>query len=197
MIPYAVEYQVAYHALDFRVIHLITGKASAYVRHVKAMNRIGDDDGPFLYVIDAKVASFHAGSQDIHHQDSLFLRDYRTRAIYFPYIPEKARAQRTVARNYLTHRLQPAFYIFIQLLFWRYRLSYYMTQLLKQLRAFTLDNGIEDITFALEICIDGAAPFLGCRGDIVHSGVLNALSGEKLTRHLYEFVPCLFYHTSC
>lgn len=115
-------------------------------------------------------------------------------SVHLPDVAEKAGLQRAVTQDNAFHGLETAGHILAQLLLRIARHIGYLPQTFKQLVCFAFYHRVEDVAFTFKIGIDGATPFVGCRCNIVHRGILNAFAGKELTGHFYEFLACLTYH---
>lgn len=63
-------------------------------------------------------------------------------------------------------------------------------QLLAYSHGFGLKHGLIDVAFGAEIGVKRTPPAVGSRGDVVHCGILNALTGKELACHINEPFAC-------
>lgn len=158
---------------------------------------MGYYDSSRRQVINLELVIVHALLQNSVQHLCLFGRDDFASPVHFSHIAEEPRFQRAVAQHYAFHCLETAGHIPAQLVFGVAWLCHYGMQAFEKFVCLTLYDGVENITFALEIRVNGTSAFVRSGRYIVHRRILNAFAGKELARYFYEFLACFTYHRRC
>lgn len=184
--------QLTHHHI---LVHALFAEIISYIRYVQSMYAMHYHNRLMLGTALGKLPCLLSLTQDTAQNLNLAARNYLARTVYLTHITEKSGLQGSVAAHYLAHCLKSARHILLQLIRSAYVAILYICEFTHQSIRFLLHHRIEDIALILKICIDGAPPLFGGRGYIIHSGVLDTLTGKELTGHFYESVTGFQYHT--
>lgn len=189
-----VEDHIGHIILQHRLVDAEIGEIVSYIRHIKSADSLGQNHRAPVGVFYLEAPLLYPLLENIPQHCDLLLGNDAAGTVYLSDIAEETGAQRSVAPHDFLHRLEAAAYILTQLLVGGDGACHDYPEISEQLVGLAFYYGVKDLPFALEIGVDGAPTLFRGGGDVVHRRVLHPLAGEKLARHLYEFISCLGYH---
>ena len=160
-------------------------------RHLKSLDAVVGDVGNQFNVVDVELA--FGLTLGIHFAEQFYLVLVKVLAhlLNHPYIAEESSTQVSVAHHRLLDSGKMGVDEFNNLVLRLYPLGSHLVHAVGETFKFALDNGIIDILLTLEIGVKSAATLARSNSNVVHRGVLQTVLSEQLTRHIYEFLPCL------
>lgn len=106
--------------------------------------------------------------------------------LHLTHIAEEESPQRAIARHRLLHRLEAYENEALKFLLGVGIKRQQVGELLHHLLALLVHESVEDLPLIAEVGVDGATTLARHLGDVVHRGILDALLGEELSRHIQQ-----------
>ena len=163
---------------EFQLLNAKLREIVTDIRHVETLQREEHHHGSLLHMANVKHALVYTLKKNLLEHIGFRCGVAAPCAIYFTDVAEKACFERAVTGNRFLDSLEASENEVHKLLLRINGLRNDSRQLVDNLVALGLDNGIIDVALAAVVGVVSAATFVGGRSDIVHSGILNTFMSE-------------------
>ena len=163
------------------------GELSTDVGQIQATQGIMNRDGYDRSIVDVESSLLDALLQDAAQDTQFTYIKTTTRMFELDDITEEFRLERTITDHRIAHLVEAANNIALELLVSRNLERRYLFDGLDDVAHLTVNDSQENLRLRLEIRIKRTSSLLRPCGNLVHCRIVEALRGEQLTCHFYQF----------
>ena len=172
---------------------VIESQHTTYNRYLQPLERVVHNLGRFPNITYSEHPFIVPILQNGFQVMDLFPVESFSHVLHLPDIPEEDSPKGSITGNHLLYCIQTSESQQDKLLIGRHIAGNHLLQPAIQNVQFRLDNGLVNILFAPEVGVQGPPTATRCLGDIVHGGIIDPFSGEKLPSHVYQVPFCFRY----